>query len=136
MGGGSGFIGAFSNSGDWECSFKAKFDGSNCGVMIVNPSDTNRDSNQFKYVSGLNKVYSYVNGTNTSTSSSVFDNKQYNTYYDIVIKKQNGSLTFKFSTGNAVSISWNLISSLSTLAIGVDTWGHTATIKNIIVKPL
>ena len=135
MSGGSGFIGAFDNTGDWELSLKAQFSGSNCGFWIIASNDTTRDNNACKLVSGNMSVYPYING-NQGSLTRMSNQVSYNVYHTWTIRKENNVLTFKYDDESARSVDWSLINSLSTLGIGVDTWGHTATIKDIVVKPL
>ena len=136
MSGGSGFIGPFDNTGDWEITLQAKFSNTNCGIGLYAPTDTTRDNNCVKVIGGSDrKIYAYVNGTEVTQNVKLYLTS-YNTYEDYTIKKSNDVLTFQKGTDTAKTVSWSLINTLSTLAIGVDSWGHTATIKNIVVKPL
>ena len=121
---------AWDNTGDWECSFKYKASGGRAGALIIKSDETSRDNNEIMVRGG--GVYVYVNGSSQSVSVINLSN---NTYYNVKLTKQNGTLTLELNN-NQYTLSWSLISTLSTLAIGVDSWGDTATIKDIIVKPL
>lgn len=126
---------AWDNTVDWELTFDGKKSNNNCGYWLINPTDTTRDNNCVKLVSGT-IPYVYVSGSDTHNYGDL-GTLSNNTYYSYTIRKENGVLKIKRSgSSTELTVNWSLLSSLTTIAIGVDTWGHTATIKNIIVKPL
>jgi len=133
--GGSGYLStAWDNTGNWEVSFKAKWGGGNCAIGLFKPTETSRDNNGLVLAPYNYSLFAYVNGTGTSNqqgSSSI----PYNNWYDVKFTK-NGSTITMTCNGITKSITWSLASTLSTMCIGVDTWGHTAYIKEIVVKPL
>ena len=136
MGGGSAYLSlGFDNTGDWELTCKVKFSGSNCCLAVFPHGETSRDNNELG-VQGYNTTTFWnVNGT----YNRLYDNGRhlsYNTYYTLVIKKENGAITTLID-GVSRSPSWS--PSTSELHIGVGGWGtsgNTCTIKDIVVKPL
>jgi hypothetical protein len=131
MYGGSGYIGAFDNTGNWEITLQAKWSNTQCGVWIIKSDETSRDNNDILIL--RDNFYYHVNGSGTSGGGNML--KSSNTYYPITLTKNGNSLTI--SVNNITrTFNWSLATSLSTLSIGVDSWGGTATIKDIIVKPL
>ena len=134
-GGSARLLSAWDNTVDWELTFQAKKSGSNCGVWIIDSSDTSRDTDCVKLVQ-LSTPYAYVNGSDTHNYGDLGALSN-NTYYSYTITKQNGVLKIKREgSSTELTVNWSLLSSLTSMAIGVDTWGHTATIKDIVVKPL
>ena len=136
MGGGSAYLSlGFDNTGDWELTCKVKFSGSNCCLAVFPDGETSRDSNELG-VQGYNTTTFWnVNGV----YNRLYDNGRhlsYNTYYTLVIKKENGAITTLI---DGVSRSPNWSPSVSSLHIGVGGWGtsgNVCTIKEIVVKPL
>ena len=131
MYGGSGYIGAFDNTGNWEITLQAKWSNTQCGVWIIKSDETSRDNNDILIL--RDNFYYHVNGSGTSGGGGM--SKSSNTYYPITLTKNGNSITI--SVNNITkTFNWSLATSLSTLSIGVEAWGGTATIKDIIVKPL
>ena len=133
MYGGSGYIGAFDNSNNWELSFDGKLTGDNCGLWLIKSDETSRDTNDVLLIRG--NTYTHINGSATA-HGNVGTVLSANTYHSFKYTKNGNNLTIVVDNTYTKTIQWSLLSTLSTLAIGVDSWGGTATIKNIVVKPL
>ena len=131
MSGGSGYLStAWNNSNDWVLTCDFKFDNNNCALLLIKPNETSRDKNEIM-VRNTN-CYSYVNGVSSTIGSLSLSA---NNYYNVEITKQSSTITIKVNN-QTITTSWTLASTLESMCIGVDTWANTATIKNIIVKPL
>ena len=132
MYGGSGYLSnGFDNTGNWEMTFQAKWSNTRCGIWLIKDTETSRDKNDVLMIP--NRVYAHVNGSN------VFNQQLYNvsqnTYYTFKLTKNNDTLTIEVN-GNSSNLTWSLLNTLSTLTVGVDSWGGTSYIKNIKVKAL
>lgn len=131
MSGGSGYLStAWDNSNDWVMTCDFKFNGNNCGLLLIKPNETSRDKNEI-LIRNTN-CYSYVNGVSSNIGSLSLSA---NNYYNVEITKQGSTITIKVNN-QTITTSWTLASTLENMCIGVDTFGATATIKNIVVKPL
>ena len=132
MSGGSGYLStAWDNTVDWELSCDIMFSADACGITIIKPSETSRDKNELMLTRG--NIFKYVNGSSTvQTGCSLTNN---NNWYSLKITKSNGELTYN-ANNITQTVNWSLLSTLTGLCIGVDSWGATASIKNIVVKPL
>ena len=133
MYGGSGYIGAFENTGNWELSFKAKWSNGSCGIWLIKSDETSRDKNDILMLYG--SIYGHVNGSGSSIGA-FSPSLSTNTYHNIIITKNGSTLSIKADARSSFNVNWSLASTLSTLSVGVDAWGGTATIKDIVVKPL
>lgn len=129
----SGYIGAFSNTGNWEITLKAKWSNSNCGVWLIKSDETNRDSNDVLLLRGT--IYRHANGSGEGSTTSFNTGCNDNTWYTITYTKNGNNLTIS-RNGDSKTVTWSLLTTLSTLSIGVDAWNGTVTIKDIVVKPL
>ena len=137
MSGGAGYLTtAFDNSVNWEITFKAKWSNGTCAVGLIAPETTQRDTNMLSIL--YNRVYAHT----TSTHNFVQYNSSgiaTNTYHTFKITKNGSTVTVTIDDQYSPSIEWSPVTTFDTLCIGVDTWGGspgTATIKDIIVKPL
>ena len=128
----SGYIGAFSNTGNWAITLQAKWSNSNCGVWLIKSDETSRDSNDVLLLRGT--IYRHANGSGEGSSTSISDTS-YNTYTEVKFTKNGNNLTITKPNASK-TVTWSLLTTLSTLSIGVDAWNGTVTIKDIIVKPL
>ena len=120
MYGGSGYIRAFDNTGNWELTMQCKWSSSSCGIWCLIKSDeTSRDKNDLLLIP--NTIYRHVNGSSTYDSGFGMST---GTYYTVKIVKNNDSISV---TANNVTktFTWSLATSLSTLSVGVDAWGGT-----------
>lgn len=145
MSGGSGYLTdcKIDNSKDWEVTLDAKFSGNGCGLLFVKSGTTVRDKNQILF----------TNNQNTSNNRSILLMKEdnvshanqtlnlrypaYNTYASFVIRKQNDIYTVIIDDLYTLSIiAPTFETTCPELCIGVDTWGTTATVKNIKLKYL
>ena len=133
MSGGSGYIGAFDNTGNWELSFKAKWSNGSCGIWLIKSDETSRDSNDVLMLQG--SIYAHVGGSGSAVGA-FSPYLSANTYHDITVTKNGTTLSIKGDNQSPVNITWSLATTLSTLSIGVDAWGGTSYIKDIVVKPL
>lgn len=129
----SGYIGAWDNTGNWELTFQAKWSNGNCGIWIIKPNETNRDSNDLLMLAG--RLYKHANGSSEGNYISFTGSYYYGTYYPIKLTKNGNNLTLEY-LNQSYSVSWSLISTLSSLCIGVDAWNGTSYVKDIVVKPL
>ena len=130
MSGGSGYIGAFDNTGNWEITMQCKWSNTSCGVWLIKSDETSRDNNDILMI--INAIFYHINGASSSITNG---SKSSNTYYPTTITKNGTTITI---TVNNVTktFTWSLATTLSTLSVGVDAWGGTTTIKDIVVKPL
>lgn len=138
MSGGSSYLtNGFDNSGDWELTCQVKFSGNNCAVLLFPPSSTSRDTNEMGVTAYYqNRVIWYNNGSFSNISGS---NMNINTFHELHIVKNGSSLVVSINNATHTVSSWNQTSSASKLHIGLGSWttsGNTATIKDIVVKPL
>lgn len=129
----SGYIGAFDNSGDWEITLQAKWSNGNCGVWLIKSDETNRDSNDVLLLRGT--IYRHSNGGSEGSSTTFSSGCEYGTYYTVKYTKNGNNLTIE-RNNTSTTITWSLLNTLPTLAIGVDAWNGTVSIKDIVVKPL
>ena len=133
MYGGSGYIGAFDNTGNWEITMQCKWSSSSCGVWLIKSDESSRDSNDVLLLRGT--VYRHANGSGEGSATSFGADCNTNTYYTVKYTKNGNNLTIE-RNGVSKTVTWSLLNTLSTLAIGVDAWGGTSYIKDIVVKPL
>ena len=134
MSGGSGYIGAFDNTGNWELTADVKFSGDKCGVGVIKSDETSRDNNEIMVSDYRHSLFAYVNGTSTSQNGSS-SNLPSNTWYSLKMTKNGTTMSATINNVN-LSLTWSLATSLQTLALFVDSWGNATTIKNVQIKPL
>ena len=139
MSGGSSFLlTSFDSTGDWEITGKVKYSGNNCCVHILPPTQTSREGNELAMTAFRTSTFWYNNGT----FNELYTERRHltaNQYYDFSIKKENGVITTTIDNLTRTVSNWSIISSASSLSIGVAGWstsGNVCTIKDIVVKPL
>ena len=121
------------NTGNWKLTFEAKISNDGSAVSIYNPSDTQRDKNQIKITGNYHKnIASYTNG---NTESSKTTSVPVATWFAIECVKNGNSLTATWNN-NSYTVTWTQLTTLSTVCIGVDSWGQCASIRNIKVESL
>ena len=134
MYGGSGYIGAFDNTGNWEMTFQAKFSNTSCGIWLIKSDETNRDSNDILFI--RETIYRHANGSGEGSPQYPYEGRlSSNTYYEFKLTKNGNTLSIQVASRSG-SFTWSLLNTLSTLSVGVDAWGGTSYIKDIVVKPL
>ena len=130
MGGGSAFLtNGFDNANNWVLEADVYIDYQS-GIWITPTDATARDTNQFLIVGS--QIYPYVNGQYTLSSSFTSIHRRWTT---ITVTKNGNTLIFK-ANNETVSVNWSIATSASELSVGVDAWGGSSSIKNIVVKPL
>lgn len=121
------------NTGNWKLTFEAKITNDQSAVAIYNPNDTQRDKNQIKITGNYHKnITSYTNG---NTESSKTTSVPIDTWFAIECVKNSNSLTATWNN-NSYTVTWTQLTTLSTVCIGVDSWGQCTSIRNIKVEAL
>jgi hypothetical protein len=134
MYGGSGYIGAFDNSNNWEMTFDAKFSNTQCGIWLIKSNETSRDTNDILFI--REAIYRHTNGSGEGSTSYQYEGKlRDGNYHTFKLTKNGNTLSIEVA-GTTGSLTWSLLNTLSTLSVGVDAWGGTSYIKDIVVKPL
>ena len=133
MSGGSGYIGAFDNTGNWEITMQCKWGSDSCGIWLIKPTETSRDSNDVLLLK--NTIYRHANGGGEGSTTGFSNQCSPNTWYTVKYTKNGNNLTIT-RNNESKTVTWSLLNTLSTLSIGVDAWGGTSSIKDIVVKPL
>lgn len=143
--GGCGYLSlGWENIGLWELSFQAY---SNCstnetgtGIILCPNTDISRDINCFKILNS-GGLRSYTNGTNVIRDDSLAGQASCcQRWINIKITRTSPNtidIVFDIdeNTHYTKTLTWNSLSSFSTICIGVDSWvsGKEMSIKNIKV---
>ena len=139
MSGGSAYLSlGFDNTGDWELNCKFKINGRNCALSLFPNGATAREQNELGMSAYRTNTFWFNNGTFVELYTSNRDLSGGN-WYDVKITKQNGVLTTLIDGVTRTISNWDILSSASSFHIGVSGWGtnyNTATIKDVVVKPL
>lgn len=136
--GGSGYLTqGWDNTGLWKLSFTAKANSGDCGIILHVSSNNSRDNNLLQ-LTGNSAIYGYQNSSTVISDDRYFTEIDSNNlltkgWQDITYEKT-GATTIKISmNGYSHTINWTTLQSYNTINIGVDSWGGTAQLKNIVV---
>ena len=137
MSGGSGYLATgWDNSIDWELTFELRFDTQNdCGVLIIPNTVTSRDYNEVMILppqqTSLWVRYQNGAGQFNYTSRTITTD----TWYQVTVTFIDNDLRLQmFGTDTTVSASY--LRNFANMSIGVDSWGGSASIRNIVVTDL
>ena len=123
---------------DWELSFEFMKNGSSCAIQLVKNGITSRDTQVLK-IQGDSNGQVFVAGVSSGRYWDPSFNYSNNIYYPVTIKKEGNMLTITSNQVTKIITSdlWDILELTSeSLGIGVDTWGHTAYLKNVKLKIL
>ena len=137
MSGGAGYLTTgWDNTVDWKLTFDGKVTKNDGEAFTLHiPNTTQRDKNCIKIMCPTyNSVY-YYNNNGSGSSNGSFPSYSTNTWYTFIVRKTGTTMTITVNNNTSNSISYNL-SSASIVCLGVDTWGGSASIKNVTVDPL
>ena len=135
--GGSGYLSlGWDNTVLWELTFK--FRGVSTvaqgGFYIIAPTMVERDVTEFLYT-GDSRIYMYTNRYSVS-SASFLGLGNITSWENIKFTKINSSSLVLKIGGIQATLSWSALSSLSRVCIGVDSWGGTFEMKDIVVTKI
>ena len=137
MSGGSGYLSTgWDNSIDWKLTFELRFDTQNdCGVLIIPNTVTSRDYNEVMILppQQTSLWVRYQNGGSqfNSTSRTITTD----TWYEVTVTFIDDDLRLQmFGTDTTVSASY--LRNFANMALGVDSWGGSASIRNIKVETI
>ena len=139
MSGGASFITSktWDNTVDWELTGEVMWTATDCALLIVPPTNTNRDGARIQVHARDRHFTGCVSLVGTGSMVS-FAQLNANQWYPIKLVKQNGQLTATINNIEYSAQDWTELTTLPVLTVGVDQWygSNKCSIRNIKVKTI
>ena len=142
MYGGSGYLSqGWDNSVLWELKFEATAEANKGNGIMLHAGTTNTRDYDLVCLTGDSAIYIYSNGSTTTVDDRYFPNQSSQNRLDSGWKQ----ITIEKISSNQIKITINgyfktwtfpAMATYDIVQIGVDSWGGTAQLKNIIVTKI
>ena len=136
MSGGAAYLtGGWDNTIDWELTAEVYFN-SNDGMAfcLYAPTDTTRDNNVLKMMGrSYGKAYSYLNGS--SQQSGTISGIVTGSWMTVTMTRVGNNISIKIGNNTATTFTYRY-TSFTSICVGVDTWGKSTSVRNIVVDAI
>ena len=136
--GGSGYLTqGWDNTGLWKLEFEATGTSEGNGIVLHVGTTSIRDYNLIQ-LTNQSSVYIYTGSSTTTVDDRYFPNQSSQNMLEygwqkVTYEKINSTQIKITINGYSKTFTWSLLANYNTINIGVDSWGGTAQLKNIIV---
>ena len=137
--GGSGYLTqGWDNTGLWKLQFEATADANSGNGIMLHAGTTNTRDYDLVCLTGDSAVYIYSNGSTTTVDDRYFPNQSSQNKLDsgwktVEIEKISSNQIKITINGYSKTWTFPAMATYNIMQIGVDSWGGTAQLKNIVV---